>query len=61
MHSQSLRPWELSVNMKGSYKESSKNKEQERDAAATESQAEALEAKNFCTADSHFALKTEGA
>lgn len=47
--------------MKGSYKESTKNEDQEREAAATASQAEALEAKNFCTADSHFALETEGA
>lgn len=47
--------------MKGSDKESTKNEDQEREAAATASQAEALEAKNICTADSHFALEAEGA
>lgn len=47
--------------MKGPDKESTKNEDQEREAAATASQAETLEAKNFCTADSHVALEAEGA
>ncbi|XP_057619441.1 leucine-rich repeat-containing protein 74B isoform X2 [Chionomys nivalis] len=46
--------------MKGSYKESTKNEDQEGEAATTASQAEALEAKTFCTADSHFTLEAEG-
>nr|XP_042114918.1 leucine-rich repeat-containing protein 74B isoform X3 [Peromyscus maniculatus bairdii] len=47
--------------MKGPCKESTKDENQGGEAAATARQAEALEAKNLGTEDSHFALETEGA
>lgn len=46
--------------MKGPCKESTKDENQGGEAAATARQAEALEAKNLGTEDSHFALETEG-
>lgn len=47
--------------MKGPWEEVQKNEDPEGEAAATGPQAETLEAKKPCTADSHSALETEGA